>query len=155
MGLKAGRSGFSMLELLLVASMISMVCGLGIMRLGNALAGFELSAAAQELAADLRWMQQISVNSPVSAGGPFYSMVFNPATSSYYVKAGVQICKRSYLPASVRFAGLPTSLYFTESGNPSAAQTIMLNSPQQGKKLYVIIAAVTGRVRVSESAASE
>lgn len=153
--MKVGRSGFSLLELLLVTSMISMICGLGIMRLGNALAGFELSASALELATDLRWMQQISVNSPVSAGGPFYSMVFNQATGSYHVKAGTQICKRAYLPASVRFATLPASLYFSENGNPSAAQTIVLQNSKLGKNLYVVIAAVSGRVRVSESASWE
>ncbi len=154
--MRLNRGGFSLLELLIVTLMISMICGRGVLRLGDTLAGYELSAAALELAADLRWMQQASVNSPIGAGGPFYSMVFSQATNAgYYVKAGVQICKRSVLPASLRFVSLPPNIYFAETGSPANPQSIAIRNTKLNKTRYVIIAAVTGRVRVSDTAAWE
>ena len=154
--MRLARGGFSLLELLLVVAVLSMICGMGVMRLGESLAEQDLSAAALELAADLRWMQQVSVNSPVGAGGPFYSMVFDHATGdSYRVKAGLQVVKRTTLPASVRFANLPPEVTFSFTGAPSSGQTMMLGSSRLNKSRYVILAAVTGRVRVSDTPAWE
>ena len=150
------RGGFSLLELLVVTAMISMICAMGLLRLGDSLAAAELSAAALELAADLRWMQQASVNSPVGAGGPFYSLTFNQATGAgYVVKAGLNVYKRGAFPDSVRLANLPQVVSFTGFGSPTHAQTIALKSLRTNRVRYVIIAAVTGRVRLSDSAAWE
>ena len=150
------RGGFSLLELLVVTAMISMICAMGLLRLGDSLAAAELSAAALELAADLRWMQQASVNSPVGAGGPFYSLSFNQATGAgYVVKAGLNVYKRGAFPDSVRLANLPQVVSFTGFGSPTHAQTIALKSLRTNRVRYVIIAAVTGRVRLSDSAAWE
>ena len=150
------RGGFSLLELLIVTAMISMICAMGLLRLGDSLSGAELSAAALELAADLRWMQQASVNSPVGAGGPFYSLSFNQATGAgYVVKAGLNVCKRAVFPDSVRLANMPAVVSFSGSGSPTNAQTIALKSLRNQKNRYVIIAAVTGRVRISDVAAWE
>ena len=150
------RGGFSLLELLIVTAMISMICAMGLLRLGDSLSGAELSAAAFELAADLRWMQQASVNSPVGAGGPFYSLTFNQATGAgYVIKAGLNVCKRGVFPDSVRLANKPAAVSFSGSGSPANAQTIALKSLRTQKNRYVIIAAVTGRVRISDVAAWE
>ena len=150
------RGGFSLLELLIVTAMISMICAMGMLRLGDSLSGAELSAAALELAADLRWMQQASVNSPVGAGGPFYSLAFNQSTGAgYVVKAGLNVYKRGVFPDSVRLANLPAAVSFSGSGSPANAQTIALKSLRTKKNRYVIIAAVTGRVRISDVAAWE
>ena len=151
-----GRGGFSLLELLVVTAMISMICAMGLLRLGDSLAAAELSAAALELAADLRWMQQASVNSPVGAGGPFYSLAFNQATGAgYVVKAGLNVYKRGAFPDSVRLANMPAAVSFSAAGSPTHAQTIALKSLRTNRVRYVIIAAVTGRVRLSDSAAWE
>ena len=154
--MRVRRGGFSLLELLIVTAMIAMICGLGIMQLGETLAGNELSAAALELAADLRWMQQASVNSPASAGGPFYLLVFDNGTGSgYQITASTKSVKRSVFPASVRLANNPAKVSFNPSGSPSNAQSIALQSLSLKKNRYVIIAAVTGRVRISDSGAGE
>ena len=154
--LRSLRGGFSLLELLVVTAMISMICAMGLLRLGNCLATAELSAAALELAADLRWMQQASVNSPVGAGGPFYSITFNQASGGgYVVKAGLNVHKRVVFPESVRLANLPQAISFTMVGSPTRAQSIALKSLRTNEVRYVIVAAVTGRVRLSDSAAWE
>lgn len=150
------RGGFSLLELLIVTAMISMICAMGMLRLGDSLAGAELSAAALELAADLRWMQQASVNSPVGTGGPFYSLAFNQGNGAgYVVKAGLNVCKRAVFPDSVRLANMPAAVSFSGLGSPSNAQTIALKSLRTKQNRYVIVAAVTGRVRISDVAAWE
>ena len=153
--LRLVRGGFSLLELLVVTAMISMICAMGLLRLGTCLATAELSAAALELAADLRWMQQASVNSPVGAGGPFYSLTFNQATGGYVVKAGLNVYKRVVFAESVRLANLPQTISFTAFGSPTRAQSIALKSLRTNEVRYVIVAAVTGRVRLSDSAAWE
>lgn len=154
--MRGGRSGSSLLELLAATAMISMVCGLGMMRLGESLAGNELSAAALELAADLRWMQQASVNSPAGAGGPFYLLVFeNSGGSGYRITASAKSVKKVVFPASVRLAGGAANLSFSSSGSPTNAQSVALRSLRLQKSRYVIIAAVTGRVRISDSPAWE
>ena len=146
------RGGFSLLELLLVMAMISMICGVGFLRLGDSLAEYELSAAALELAADLRWVQQVSVNSPSSAGGPFYLLTFRHADlSGYSISASTVSVKQATFPASVRLANFPLKISFNSNGNPDNPQTIALKSLRLAKKRYVIIAAVTGRVRISST----
>ena len=145
-----------MLELLLVMAMISMICGVGFLRLGDSLAEYELSAAALELAADLRWVQQVSVSSPSSAGGPFYLLTFRHADlSGYSISASTVSVKQATFPASVRLANLPLKVSFNSNGNPDNPQTIALKSLRLAKKRYVIIAAVTGRVRISNTAGWE
>ena len=150
--MQKGRGGFSLLELLLVVAMISMICGVGFLRLGDSLAEYELSAAALELAADLRWVQQVSVNSPSGAGGPFYLLAFRHADlSGYSINASTMSVKQATFPASVRLANLPLKVSFNSNGNPDHPQTIALKSLRLTKRRYVIIAAVTGRVRISST----
>lgn len=154
--MQGGRGGFGLLELLVVTAMISMICGMGFLRLGDSLAEYELSATALELAADLRWLQQVSVNSPESAGGPFYLLVFdNGSGGGYRVSAAAKSVKREIFPASVRLANSPASVSFNPSGNPSNAQVVALRSLRLRKNIYVIIAAVSGRVRISSVATWE
>ena len=149
--------GFTLLELLVTVALISMICGMGMMRLGNSLAEQELSAAALELAADLRWLQQVSTNSPVSAGGPSFYMVFaGSGKSDYLVRSGLQVVRRMNLPASVQFDNSPPILTFSATGSPApGGVSIMLRSRRLNRVRYVIVAAVSGRVRVSATPAWE
>jgi Tfp pilus assembly protein FimT len=57
-------------ELLIAMALISMICVFGALRLGDSIEEHELSAAALALSADLRWLRQMSMNSPSGAGGP-------------------------------------------------------------------------------------
>ena len=146
------RGGFGLLELLIVTAMISMICGLGMMRLGNSLAEVELSAAALELAADLRWMQQMAVNSPAGSGGPICLMIIDHSTGArYQIAAATKTLKWTYLPASVRLADVQGSILFYSNGSPYRARSFVLQSLKLKKNRYVILAAVTGRVRISET----
>ena len=150
--MRCGRGGFSLMELLIVTAMIAMICGMGFLRLGDSLAEYELSAAALELASDLRYLQQVSVNSPDSAGGPFYLLTFDHGSrAGYNISAAAKNVKRALFPDSVRLANLPLSVSFNPNGTPSNAQAIALRSLRMNKKRYVIIAAVTGRVRISNT----
>lgn len=149
------QSGFTLVELLIAVALILMICLAGILRLGDSIEEHELSAAALALAADLHWLRQMSVNSPTGAGGPVFSMTFDHAGGrSYQVNGGIKIVKRIQLPSSVVIKNSPRSIGFSLSGAPSQGQTIMLQN-RRGKIKYVILAAVSGRVRVSESAAKE
>lgn len=149
------RSGFTLVELLIAVALILMICLAGILRLGDSIQENELSAAALALAADLHFLRQLSANSPVGAGGPIYSMSFDHAGGqAYQINAGVKIIKRISMPASVTIKNSPRPIGFSSSGSPSQGQTIMLQS-RRGKIRYVILAAVSGRVRVSETSSKE
>lgn len=137
------------MELLIALALITMICVLGALRLGDSIEEHELSAAALALAADLRWLRQISMNSPPGAGGPVYSLTFNHADSaSYQVTAGVKIVKKVSLPSRVRIGNAPSPISFSGSGSPSRGQSIMLQN-RRGSMVYTILAAVSGRVRIS------
>ena len=148
------RGGFSLLELLIVTAMISMICGMGMMRLGNSLAEYELSAAALELAADLRWMQQLAVNSPAIAGGPFYALAVDHRTGArYQIMASTKTLKWTVLPQSVRLLDVKDNLVFYSNGRPNQGLSFVLQSRPLRRTRYVIVAAVTGRVRISDTPA--
>ena len=146
------HGGFSLLELLMATAMISMICGMGMMRLGNSLAEHELSAAALELAADLRWMQQMAVNSPAIAGGPFYTLAVDHATCArYQITASAKTLKWTVLPASVRLQDVRDKVLFYSNGRPNQGRSFVLQSLPLRKNRFVILAAVTGRVRISDT----
>jgi len=117
--LRGKRGGFGLLELLIGTAMISMICGMGMMRLGNTLAEYELSAAALELAADLRWMQQMAVNSPGQQRADlFVLMIIDHSTGArYQIAAATKTLKWTYLPASVRLADVQGSILFYSNGS--------------------------------------
>lgn len=153
--MQKSQSGFTLVELLIVVALILMICSAGILRMGNSIEEHELSAAALALAADLHFLRQLSVNSPAGAGGPIYSMSFDHAGErSYKINGGIKIIKRIQLPMSVSVKNSPRSISFSSSGTPSQGQTIMLQN-RQGKIKYVILAAVSGRIRVSEYSTKE
>ena len=150
------HGGFSLLELLMATAMISMICGMGMMRLGDSLAEHELSAAALELAADLRWMQQMAVNSPAIAGGPFYTLDVDHATCTrYQITDSSNTLKWTVLPASVRLKNFQDKMLFYSNGRPNQGRSFILQSLPLRKNRYVIVASVTGRVRISDAPAWE
>jgi len=128
-----------------------LICLIPFLRVGDSLEKQRLEASALELSGDLRWLQQAGINSPSSAGGPRYSIVFNNGdTRTYYVTADRMILRTVSLPTSVSIVNQPSSIYFSQHGSPNKGQTVAMQSTG-GKIRYVIVAAVSGRVRLSDT----
>lgn len=137
------QRGFALIELVIVIAVISILAGMAIPRLGNSLAEQELTSAAQQMVAELRYLQQITIN----ADDQVYRMTFNG--DQYYIANGYHILKTIKLPASVVIYGTPAAMTFRRfDGGTNTAQTIQLISTSLHKSLFIKIHPNKGRVRI-------
>jgi hypothetical protein len=100
------------------------------------------------MVADLRWLQQISVNGGASPG---YVLNFRNATPyGYNITVSTQVIKAVTFPKTLQLYGAPKPIIFSGSGAPNGGQSVTLGSTRTGKLKYVVIAGATGRVRISD-----
>lgn len=144
--------GFILLELLIVIALAGMLATLAIVPVNRTLADNELTGAAGMLVADIRSLQQMSVN----GGDNAYKLCFiNDATPRYNLTAGAQTLRKVYFPSSVKLKGQPKDIAFRLDGMPvSGEQTVEIQSKVTGKSLFIKLAPVTGRVRIAGQADS-
>ncbi len=144
------QRGMTLLEVVICIGILAILCSTALPTLGQSLASLELEGASLQLVGDIRWLQQLSSNASSSAS---YLLLFNPSEpSGYYVTENTKIVKRYTFPASVRFPSTYSPIAFSTSGAPlMGAQTIALHSAKLQKWKYVILAPVSGRVRISNS----
>jgi len=144
------QRGVTLLELMICVGVLSIIASTAIPKLGQSLAKHELESSSLQLAADIRWLQQLSINA--GSGTVSYILLFSYSEPyGYYVTANTQVIKSFTFPASVRLPGVYSHIGFGLSGAPSGAQTISLQSNTLKTWKYIILAPVTGRVRISNS----
>lgn len=146
------QRGFTFIELIIVIAIISIVAAMAVPALGNSLARQDLDNTARELAADLRWLQQLSIN---SAGGLTPSLnYFRAPSPSYRIKIDGQYIKTVVFPPTVTLGvEEPFVMQFKVDGTPTDQSqnvlTVTLRSIKAGVgSRQVIVQAATGRVRV-------
>ena len=143
------QRGVTLLELMICIGVIGIFASVAIPTIGQSMAKQELESASLQLAADIRWLQQLGIN---AAGTVSYRMLFNNSEPyGYYVTANSQVIKKITFPVSVKLPGSTLQIGFGLSGAPSGAQTVSLQSAKLNTWKYVILAPVTGRVRISNS----
>ncbi|MBP2641593.1 MAG: hypothetical protein H6Q66_2544 [Firmicutes bacterium] len=146
------QRGFIMIEMLAVMTVIFILSAVTVPMITKTLARQDIDGAARNLAADIRWIQQISINGGVGAGATVYVLMFNNADhENYYITANGQTIKAVQLPGSVRLGNAPSQIMFNpNTGFPSTgAQSIKLQSLVLNNCKYVILAPAIGRVRIS------
>ena len=140
----------TLIEVVICIGVLGIIASTAIPTLGQSLAKQELERASLQLAADIRWLQQLSINA--GSGVVSYRLLFNNNEPyGYYVTANTQVIKSFTFPVSVRLPGSSSPIGFGLSGAPSGAQTVSLQSIKLKTWKYVILAPVTGRVRISNS----
>lgn len=151
--LSLNQRGFTLLELLMVIGILGIVAAIALPRMGTASDERNVDLAARALAADLRWMQQLSVNSVAGSGDPFvpagsrpFLYFNNAAPLGYTITLASQVIKTVTFPAGVRVNTPPSSVAFTINGMPSSNQTISLQSGTAFRYVYIDS---PGRVRVN------
>ena len=140
------QRGFTLIELVVVIAIIAIVAALAIPQLGDWRAQQDLDAAAREMAADIRLLQQITINS----GGVSPIMSFKTtAPYGYITSLNLTAIQPSRdFPATIILSSAdPKTLTFGLSGAPMTAKTITLTRTD-GKGQKQIIIDRVGRVRI-------
>jgi len=145
------QRGMSLVELVICMGILSIIASTAVLGLGQSLAKQELESTSLQLVADIRWLQQLSMNA--GSGTVSYILLFRPSEPyGYYVTANTQVIKQITFPPSVKLSGFYSPIGFALSGAPLiGAQTVSLQSAKLKTWKYVILAPVTGRVRSSDS----
>lgn len=143
------ETGLTLLELIVVIAILGMVAAIAIPQYNKVLDNVRLESDAKKMASVLQYARQEAVNS-----GADQVIYFYPQSTKYSVLHG----DTYWFNSGITYGGIPNfkkkdlkpACIFTPSGVPSHAGTATLQN-RQGKVLYIIVSAVAGRVRVSDS----
>ena len=151
---KKTTGGFTFIELVVVISVLGILAFMSLPRLTGAMNAHVLEMASQNLVSDIRLVQQLNINSaglPPAERCTLHFALDDSGKYFYFIRQGSATIKTVYLPPTVTWRIMPSSISFNDLGLPvGASQTIRLYSPQSDS-LFVIIAASTGRARISSN----
>lgn len=148
------QHGFTLIELLFVIAIIGILATIAIPKIAGPSANQELDMLTSELAADIRYMQQLSTNAGNTATR--YQIQLNSTTPSSYTLIDTSnntILKTGTID-STKFstsASRTTVTYDALRLTNNLASQIQITSLANNNSRYIIIAPVTGRVRASQS----
>lgn len=133
------QNGFTLIELMVVASLVVIVVTASVGEYRDFLSNQRLEAWADTIATDLRTGQQLSVSrrQPVVA-------VFG--SGQYTVSANGVLVKRGVLPPDL--TSTSQTVTFSTLGTTSTAGTVTLRSLVTNRTRQISVASDTGRVRV-------
>ena len=137
------QRGITLIELVVITMILLTLAAMAVPKVGNWLTGSDLDIAAQELAADIRLLQQMTVNS----GGTIPIMKFNktaPYGYSTMLSPNGNKPSRTF-PTSVKM-GNTDDLSFSINGFPATPRTITITSDNNASRSVIIDSA--GRVRI-------
>lgn len=147
------RNGFSIIELLFVMLLMGILLAVAVPLGERSVARYNLASAARQMAADIRMHQQVAISAEDTLS--IYQIIFDLSKHGYQLQKNILIMKRITLPGTVQiantnFPGQSNRLRFNIQGKPiDGGGTIILRDKVTGELYYVIIAAITGRVRIS------
>ncbi|NLN07165.1 MAG: prepilin-type N-terminal cleavage/methylation domain-containing protein [Firmicutes bacterium] len=144
-----GDKGFTMLEVLIVLLLLAIVAALAVPAVA-ALSTWQLQAAVREMVSDMREVRETAITHGLTC-----SLVFYEIGGRYRLNLPGGTIWRE-LPQGVSYAavnflgvdGRPT-LAFRYTGAPNRGGHLALID-QRGRKKYIIVTPVTGRVRVDD-----
>jgi type II secretory pathway pseudopilin PulG len=147
------KNGFMLLEVVISLLIAGILIGLVAVGVQRSCTSFNLQIAAERLAQDIRSVQQRALSEKSSN----YFIAFYPASNHYSIKksAGLSPLKIAEIKLP-RGVGLYTTnfesnkLLVSAQGTVSCGGTITLIDRSTGRLKYVIVASITGRVRVSD-----
>lgn len=148
------QTGGMLLELLLVIAVLVLLASAALPWYHSNAGRRDLDAAARQLAADMRWMQQTSINSIAGSAeiglpvDPHPSLKFYPtAPYGYFIMVGGVTVKKHFFPSTVQVYGSHPVISFGINGylNRLYGLEISLLHDKQIKKVIVDAA---GRIRI-------
>ena len=149
------QRGVTLPELVICLGIFAILMSAALLVLGQSLHKQELENACLLLATDLRWLQQLSINAGYNKVS--YILQFNlDEPCGYYITANTKLIKKHIFPRGIRLYAPYPLIGFGLSGVPlKGAQTISLESNSLHAWKYVVLAPVTGRVRISNTRPSQ
>lgn len=147
-----GRRGFTLSEVLVVMALVAAALTLILPMWQRTLADLRLYMAARQMAVEIRYCQQLAL--AAADTGLIYKMVFVPDYERYYRVLNTRVQQQVQLTFPLDIIGTTfnnNEVTFTARGVPLQGGTILLGEKISGKRYYVILAPVTGRVRLSRT----
>lgn len=148
-------SGFTLLEISVTLLIVGVLVAGVTPGLRSALGDFYLESSARELAEHIQELEQTSLS---EESADYYIQFYLSPTDIYLVKKAA-----NSLPLVVASVGLPPTvslqntsfnkhkLFISARGTPyPKGGTITLKDEVSGRLKYVIVASITGRVRISD-----
>ncbi|WP_051276588.1 pilus assembly FimT family protein [Desulfovirgula thermocuniculi] len=148
------KNAFTLVELLAVVAISGTLLLVALPAVLGALVNRSLYGAAHQMAADIRTWQQRALASMDENG--IYLILFDTSNEVYHLMYNYKVTETRRLPVylDLEATNFPPSGYelrFDLKGVPNAGGTVTLRERLTGRRYYVIVAPVTGRVRVSPS----
>lgn len=144
---KERTSGFLLLELILVLSFVALLCAFAFPSFTRCQSNLALPGVAQKVASTVRLARIEAIEGSVNT-----RIIFDVAANRILFRGKDGKTKIYSLPAGVTLytTNFPShTLSFYPQGTPSRGGTIALRTSERFR--YVIVAPVTGRVRISDS----
>ncbi len=140
------NKGFTLIELAIVAAIISVLLLAAFSGLLIVKQNLDLSMAAHQLEGILKDCQAYAFYT-----GSYYKVDFYPSLDRYRVYQDSELVKDVQLEnVNLHFTNFTNhKVYFYKTGTPSMGGTVTLKT-KYGKTLYVIMTPVTARVRISD-----
>lgn len=145
---RVSDAGFSLLELLVVLTIISVITGIALPSYVRTAQAKTLRAAADQLYADLRDSQSAAIVNHSSVAIRLIDV------NHYEVWQEDSLRKTTRLPDGIRFAEKKTgltngSIRFNERGHPTAGGTLLLESPG-GQQIKLVIHLHSGQIQIRD-----
>ena len=135
------NSGYSLLEVLLVLTLLAGTGFLLLVQIPHNLEQRGIEISSERMVDDLREIQQAAM-----AQNVWYRIKFYPSTNEYRIFKQGDLVRSVNLSKGVQYGNRPQDLTFLPTGAPSIGMTVILTTDNLERR--VIIAPVMGRIRL-------
>ncbi|WP_347487638.1 prepilin-type N-terminal cleavage/methylation domain-containing protein [Desulfoscipio sp. XC116] len=145
------NQGFSLIELIIIILVMGIIMAIAVPSMNNCLTNYQLHAECMQLQQHIRSVAQEAL---VKDSDDFYIRLYL-ADDKYGIVAptgnGNSVMVQLPVGIDLAFSNFPLDyIRFSGKGKPVVGGSIRLESKRTGRMQYVIVAAVTGRTRVSD-----
>lgn len=157
----SGTKGFTLLEFIIVISITIIFLGFTTM-FPRLFERHKLYSAAAVMAEDIRLAQQLNINQDA-----VYTVLFDCQNDRYFIQRDISLYQKSKLPGGINLVatnfdfdnnsrnGCDNRLRFNSRGEPFRINGFLYGGHisicnKNGEFVYVIVASITGRVRIDK-----